>query len=101
MILQLKARHFKDANFVHPCTCAISLAANEVVQQGYAIEEWITEISVHNGDCHVDIFNHKHYGIDLFHKDYRLAEKAAFDDTVIRGIRIKGLEKYVNKGGNP
>lgn len=81
MLLQLKAKHFKDTKFVDYTACPIAEAFKD--QTGLdAIEAIFYLVSNHH------IFNHEKYDYDNFLYDRVQANVYGFNDTVIREIEL-------------
>lgn len=82
MILQLKAKHFKDTEFCSSRQCAIAKAAKEKFPEA---DVWERIYFIEINDV---IHEHDYYGIDAFNYDLNTASSHSFDETVIREIEL-------------
>jgi hypothetical protein len=89
MLLQIKARHFKDTNYCIGL-CAIDKAILDIVPKGTKVVELVTRVAVNGREL-----EHACYGVSDFRDDKDVAIAAGYDDTVIREIAIPGLERFI------
>jgi hypothetical protein len=82
ILLPLKAKHFKDKTFTHPCNCAIGSACKEKFNTSSVFEQ-VNEVDI-NGNT----FKHSMYRSYTYWEDYETAAAHSFDDTIIRTIEL-------------
>lgn len=78
--LEIKAKHYQDANYIMPCDCALSKAAMEQFGTDYVFEK-INSINIGGSEFVHDEYNHDH-----FKEDFIKAYKLGFSDVVVRRI---------------
>lgn len=88
-ILQLKAKHFKNATFREPHECPIYKAAMDQFEfpKNTIVGEGVHYLKI-DGEDHV----HDAYYRSDYDKDYVIASQHNFDDTIIREINLPTYE---------
>jgi hypothetical protein len=80
--LKLRAIDFKGATYVIPNRCAVSKAAMRIWAN-----EGVSHIDLYLNEEPLD-FRHSYYSPFKFDRDMKKAQKANFDDTVIRTMTL-------------
>jgi len=86
ILLPLKAKHFKDADFDNPCNCGISIAGREHFNIERVSEGLGVLITYDNGKK--TKYTHEYYGGADFDFDHAIAAANSFDETIIRTIEL-------------
>lgn len=81
MLLQVKAKHFKDTIFSDCEKCAIANAFKE--QTGLKCVEYVNQL-----DCGDENFSHELYDYNIYKNDLVKAKACKFDNTIIREIEL-------------
>jgi hypothetical protein len=86
MIIQIKAKHYRNTYFSECLNCAISKAVRDALPLVSRVNEGVTNVKIDGKQ-----YEHDPYWPEDFRKDQDEAKKHNWDEIVIREIEIQGL----------